>query len=85
MSLSNYPPGVTGAEYDIAGPDSEEEVIETCPADDCGYSGYVTVVHYREQWWWDCPECGLRTEGDDSEVEYEDPDSKYDSRFDLED
>jgi hypothetical protein len=30
MSLSNYPPGVTGNEYEIAGPDWEETVYRSC-------------------------------------------------------
>ncbi len=28
--LSNYPPGVTGNEYEIAGPDFEQEVDQEC-------------------------------------------------------
>ena len=30
MTLSNYPPGVTGNEYQIAGPDSEWEETHYC-------------------------------------------------------
>ena len=30
MTLSNYPPGVTGNEYEIAGPDSEWEDTNYC-------------------------------------------------------
>ena len=29
---SNFPPGVTGNEYEIAGPDYEKESDELCPA-----------------------------------------------------
>ena len=42
--MSNYPPGVTGSEYAIAGADYEQEVDEPCPK--CGgelvEQGYVT-------------------------------------------
>lgn len=31
---SNYPPGVTGNEYEIAGPDYEKDIEELCPK--CG-------------------------------------------------
>ena len=30
MNLSNYPPGVTGNEFEIAGPDAEWDEMQTC-------------------------------------------------------
>jgi hypothetical protein len=32
--MSNYPPGVTGSEYEIAGPDYESEELRTCTVED---------------------------------------------------
>lgn len=34
MGLSNYPPGVTGNEIQIAGPSWEGEITRTCTAED---------------------------------------------------
>jgi hypothetical protein len=73
----NYPPGVSGNEYPIAGPDSEEEVIRTCPDEACGYSGYVTLLTFRHETWWECPRCGdLVTE---EQERGPDPDEAYDA------
>ena len=45
--MSNYPPGVTGNEYEIAGPDYERESDTPCPK--CG--GPTTELgHHRDRW-----------------------------------
>ena len=71
--MSNYPPGVTGAEFEIAGPDYERELDdEVCPT--CG-SGPMLEQGYRQERWKTCPdghEFGL------DPIEHPDPDRKYD-------
>ena len=47
---SNYPPGVTGNEFAIAGPDYERESGLTCP--DCGDE--LTELGYRGDRWLSC-------------------------------
>jgi hypothetical protein len=49
FGLSNYPPGVTGNEYEIAGADFEEDLgpDEVCPQ--CGVAGSLTQEGYRHQ------------------------------------
>jgi hypothetical protein len=64
---SNYPPGVTGNELEIAGPDSEKEATEevVCYNDDCALCGEEQEVE-GEEWTycgmiyfdWKCPSCG---------------------------
>lgn len=56
MNLSNYPPGVTGNEFEIAGPDWEHEVEGTC---DNGHEALVDVG-YGHQRWRECNECDYR-------------------------
>jgi ribosomal protein L37AE/L43A len=57
---SNYPPGVTGNEYEIAGPDFEEEV-------ECSECGKLALKQgYRNRWWIDCEECGYHEDGQTS-------------------
>lgn len=53
MGLSNYPPGVTGNEYEIAGPDYEEEVEGECP------NGHEALLDlgYQGRRWRICVEC----------------------------
>jgi hypothetical protein len=51
-----YPPGVTGREFAIAGPDAEREVpaeegIE-CPG--CGRSDHVIELRYGDDGWYVC-------------------------------
>ena len=53
--MSNYPPGVTGLEYEIAGPDSETEEERFCPKCEKEQSGFLQT--YRNQGWWTCDEC----------------------------
>jgi len=45
--MSNYPPGVTGSEYQIAGPDYEREVDEKCQV--CG-SPQMEQGYRHERW-----------------------------------
>lgn len=51
---SNYPPGVTGREFAIAGSEREVEMDLTCG--DCGWTGPEIVSVYSGQAWWACPE-----------------------------
>lgn len=77
---SNYPPGVTGNEPQIAGPESETEKMERMACDEeCGFDGEVpvTVVTYRGDYmvsvYWTCPQCDRP-----HDFEYEDaPDFDY--------
>lgn len=57
--MSNYPPGVTGNEYEISGPTYEEDEKRTCSDKDCGFSDEVIVQGYESEKWWTCPDCGL--------------------------
>lgn len=45
---SNYPPGVTGSEYAIAGPDYEKVRREHCP--ECQASGLFEQGYAYERW-----------------------------------
>lgn len=51
--MSNYPPGVTGNEYEIAGPDREFTDERDCEG--CGRLSTVDVIGYRWEEWWTCP------------------------------
>lgn len=51
--MSNYPPGVTGNEFEIAGPDREFTDIRPCMA--CGRVEEVDVTGYGWEEWWTCP------------------------------
>jgi hypothetical protein len=63
MSLSNLPPGVTGREYEIAGPDAEFVADRNCGNTDidCGFSGEVDVTRYGYEETFTCPKCGAVT------------------------
>jgi hypothetical protein len=73
--MSNYPPGVTGNEYAIAGPDTErdEDRDVTCGNAECDFSGTVEVMvtTFRRDAWcnWTCPACGADNQEDLPEVE----------------
>lgn len=56
--MSNYPPGVTGNEYAIAGADYEADEWRICLGRGCEFRGDVTVQGYRGELFWTCPECG---------------------------
>lgn len=53
--MSNYPPGVTGNEFAIAGPDHEYEKADWCPQCDTTRSG--ADIGYHGGWWWQCDHC----------------------------
>jgi hypothetical protein len=61
--MNNFPPGVTGAEYHIAGPDDVQEIQMTChdgTCDDgtkCAYDGTVEAELIDGVWSYECPEC----------------------------
>lgn len=75
---SNYPPGVTGNELEIAGPDSEKEATQevVCYGDDCALCGDEQEVEGMEWTYggtiyfdWKCPSCGK----EEQEERYFDP------------
>ena len=68
---NNYPPGVTGNEFAIAGPDYERESDTPCP--ECG--GATTELGYRGDHWLCCNECGHESDLERGEP---DPDRAYD-------
>jgi hypothetical protein len=57
---SNYPPGVTGREYQIAGADLETEESRTCSA--CGLTEVVIVEWYDYSKWFTCEGCGAEND-----------------------
>jgi hypothetical protein len=64
--MSNYPPGVTGNEYEIAGPDSEEQVG---PCSECGAPS--AVLSYRSRHWTECDNGHISEDGfNDDEERY---------------
>ena len=74
--MSNYPPGVTGNEWQIAGPDAERDEtrdVKECGNAECEFEGGtvegVVTFYGFEAWFdWECPECGHSNEEDVSEV-----------------
>ncbi len=60
--VSNYPPGVTGNEYEIAGPDFEEDADENCSR--CGSSMILTGCGSHR--WVACVACNYTEEIDDT-------------------
>jgi ssDNA-binding Zn-finger/Zn-ribbon topoisomerase 1 len=73
VSLSNYPPGVTGNEYAIGGPQYEREINEEC--EECGHVGLTLEGHYEFGERTICPECNnieyLEPEGPDPDEAYD--------------
>jgi hypothetical protein len=69
---NNYPPGVSGSEYEVSGPDSEYTDVRTssCQNEACKDFGVedveleVDIQSYRFQEWyeWACPTCGDKHE-----------------------
>ena len=55
MYLSNYPPGVTGNEYEIAGPDDEWESEHYC--EKCEKDTIFSCESFRKQRSGVCSEC----------------------------
>jgi len=72
--MSNYPPGVTGNEFAIAGPDYEKE--SDLPCGKCG--GPTMELGYRHERWIAC-QCGWTTDAEEDEP---DPDRAYDEARD---
>ena len=72
--MSNYPPGVTGNEYEIAGPDYEDDTDYPCWH--CSNTAGNLRQGYRSQHWVICGGCGLQTDldmddGPDSDEAYD--------------
>ena len=65
--MSNYPPGVTGGEFEIAGPDYEMDAARFCPYCQHKTTGYD--VEYGQEAWYACEECGRNTDMEDLEDE----------------
>ena len=65
---SNYPPGVTGNEFEIAGPDYEQEYPTPCPK--CGAEMLQQGYGYKH--WVDCENDHQFDLNDDMEVIHED-------------
>lgn len=61
---SSYPPGVTGNEWQIAGPEWEGEITVT---HECGFTGKVEAWGDGTILAWQCPQCGQPAETDVSE------------------
>jgi len=65
--MSNYPPGVTGLEYAIAGAD-EQAMSRALECEGCGFDGDVdgTLSSYGDDAWFDaeCPGCGRQVRQD---------------------
>ena len=55
MTLSNYPPGVTGNEYEIAGPDDEWESEHYC--EKCEKDTMFSCESFQKQRSGICSEC----------------------------
>ncbi len=63
--LSNYPPGVTGNELEIAGPDFDCTGVEFCRHCDSEQEG--VVAGYRGDQWFTCARCDEITDLADQE------------------
>jgi hypothetical protein len=63
MRMSNYPPGVTGSEYQIAGPDYERDASRFC--DHCNKLTTGYDRGYDGEAWYDCDVCGDSTDMED--------------------
>jgi hypothetical protein len=50
--MSNYPPGVSGREYAIAGSDREWEEKAIC--EKCNQDQVAMMESYRNLVWWTC-------------------------------
>ena len=59
---SNYPPGVTGSEYEIAGPDYEKHVEGECPK--CNMPDTLLEQGYKGSHWQVCASCGYQEDFD---------------------
>lgn len=79
--MSNYPPGVSGNEWQIAGPskewDEEREVEHACDEDrfEENFEGKALVRvtqwdFYSRSIEWVCPQCGEDVEDEDDPEDY---------------
>lgn len=66
--MINYPPGVTGFELEIAGPDYERETDQDCPREDC--EGKLLEQGYRGRRWVVCAICDYQADGEDGEADW---------------
>ena len=72
MSMGGYPPGVTGHEWQIAGPaaarEEERTVLHECEGFEEPFDGTVVVeLTYWDRYSpigvvWECPQCGTEIE-----------------------
>ena len=76
MTLSNYPPGVTGNEYEIAGPDSEWEDTHNC--EKCEKDTLFSCESFQKQRSGICSECDS-----DIDLGHTDDDIDWDAINDL--
>ena len=74
-NMNNYPPGVSGNEFEIAGPDYEGESDLPCP--ECG--GLMMELRYKWDRWLACQKCKYTG---DIDVPEPDPDRAYDEARD---
>ena len=65
--VSNYPPGVTGNEFEIAGPDYEQDYPDPCPK--C--SSPMVEQGYRWERWVICVSCDYREDLPEREVRHD--------------
>lgn len=59
---SNFPPGITGNEYEIAGPDWAEHSVFYC--EECAADTRQVIEGFWGSVWATCDECGEETEKD---------------------
>lgn len=64
--MSNYPPGVSGNEYEIQGADEEVESEYLCSHCEIKRMGIIYIYHGER--WFICNECDFHTDIFDSEV-----------------
>lgn len=74
----NYPPGVTGNEYQIAGADREHEAERECR--ECGLVQLALIEEFQSSAWWFCEnsECGAENDEPVADDEPEEPDLEPD-------
>jgi len=67
--VSNYPPGVSGNEFEIAGPDFEDDATRYCSTCECDREGMLQG--YRSECWFICEVCGKQTDAEYDEDDYD--------------
>lgn len=92
--MSNYPPGVSGNEPDIAGYPERDVIleIEACDHEDadgnvCGWGGLVDATEYALSrlttlTQWTCPDCGTEHSFEGDIDDGPDPDDERDRLWD---